>query len=168
MDNIFTNLKENKKIIFICILIIVIILIIIYFINREKINSDSNFYIEENIEKYNANQFVPIYVTESDIAKKYLNDFKNLILYNKKEAYELLNYSYKNKRFESYEKFETFINDRITQSTYSMEIDKYNVNIINNKKVYNIFDKSGYQYIFKENSIMNYEVYLDEYTVEIK
>lgn len=168
MDNILIDLKKNKKTIIICVNILLITLIIVYFVNRKKINFDEYAYIEEVIEKYDANQFIPIYVTESDIVKKYLNDYKNLILYDKKEAYELLNQEYKNKRFDSYEKFETFINDRITLNTYSMEVDKYNVNIINNKKVYNIFDKSGYQYIFKENSIMNYEVYLDEYTIEIK
>ena len=141
--------------------------IIIHFVNKDNVKY-SEYKADNIIEKYDANQFIPVYVTESDIAEKYLNDYKNLILYDKKQAYELLNYNYKKKRFDTFEKFENFINDRITLSTYSMELDKYNVNIINTNKFYNLYDKSGYQYIFKENSIMNYEVYLDEYTVELK
>ena len=48
-----------------------------------------------------------------------------------------------------------------------MEVDKYSVTSINGNKVFNIIDNSGNEYIIKEKSIMNYEVYLDEYAVVI-
>ena len=46
-----------------------------------------------------------------------------------------------------------------------MTIDRYSVN--NDRDVYTIYTKDGNKYIFKVSSVMEYEVYLDDYTVEI-
>ena len=40
--------------------------------------------------------------------------------------------------------------------------------MINGKKYFDIYASDDNRYIIKENSIMNYEVFLDEYTIEIK
>lgn len=165
------NLLKNKKIIFVCIILLLIVFVIYIF----SINSANNDELVETnrdnynyLEKYSSNQYVPVYVTEEDMAKKYLNDYKNNILNNLEDAYNSLNYEYKQAKFGSLDKFKEYINEYISLATYSMEVDKYSVSSIDGNKIFNVYDENGYQYIFKEISIMNYEVYLDEYTVEIK
>lgn len=162
------NILKNKKIIFICIgLLLVTFIIYLFTINDNDILNET---IEDYtyLKNYSSNEYVPVYVTEEDMAKKYLNDYKNNILNDVEEAYNSLNKEYREKRFGSLDKYKEYINDFITMSTYSMEVDKYSVSSMSGDKVFNIYDKSGNQYIIREKSIMNYEVYLDEYTVVIK
>lgn len=165
------NIKRNKKVIFICILLLLVVLFIYLFtLNKEQrdINSIEDRENYKYLEKYDSNEYVPVYVTEEDMVKKYLNDYKNNMLSDLNEAYNSLNKEYREKRFGSLDKYKEYINNFITLSTYSMEVDKYSVSSIGGDKVFNIYDKSGNQYIIREKSIMNYEVYLDEYTVIIK
>lgn len=163
------HLYKNKKIIFICIgLILITFIIYLFVINKEEVLNESNTENYNYLKNYSSNEYVPVYVTEEDMAKKYLNDYKNNILTDIEEAYNSLNKVYREKRFGNLEKYKEYINDFISLSTYSMEVDKYSISSIGGDKVFNIYDKSSNQYIIREKSIMNYEVYLDEYTIEIK
>ena len=163
------NLYRNKKIIFVCIgLILVTFIIYLFIINKKDVLNESNTEDYSYLKKYSSNEYVPVYITEEDMAKKYLNDYKNNILTDVEEAYNSLNKEYREKRFGNIEKYKEYINYFISLSTYSMEVDKYSISSMGGDKVFNIYDKSGNQYIIREKSIMNYEVYLDEYTVEIK
>lgn len=162
------EIKNNKKTIIICIILIIVIPIIYLLLNLFNKNKNNNTYYAKDINKYDSNQYMYIVVDEDDVVKIYLNEFINQILYSKEDAYNSLNQEYRDKRFGSYENFAKYLDDYITNSTYSTVIDRYSKNQINGKKVFNIYDKTGNQYIIKENSIMNYEVYLDEYTVIIK
>ena len=162
------NILKNKKIILVCIvLLLVTILIYLFSINRNNVLNET---VEDYtyLKNYSSNEYVPVYVTEEDMAKKYLNDYKNNILNDLEEAYNSLNKDYRDKRFGSLDKYKEYVNNSISISTYSMEVDKYSVSSMSGDKVFNIYDKSGNQYIIREKSIMNYEVYLDEYTVVIK
>lgn len=162
------NILKNKKIIFICIgLLLVTFIIYLFTINDKDILNDT---IEDYtyLKNYSSNEYVPVYVTEEDMVKKYLNDYKNNMLNDEEVAYNSLNKEYRDKRFGSLNKYKEYVNNSISISTYSMEVDKYSVSSMSGDKVFNIYDKSGNQYIIREKSIMNYEVYLDEYTVVIK
>ena len=162
------NILKNKKIIFVCVgLLLVTFIIYLFTINdKDILNETTEDYTY--LKNYNSNEYVPVYVTEEDMAKKYLNDYKNNILNDVEEAYNSLNKEYREKRFGSLDKYKEYVNNFITLSTYSMEVDKYSISSMSGDKVFNIYDKSGNQYIIREKSIMNYEVYLDEYTVVIK
>ena len=163
------NLLRNKKIILICIVLLLAIFIVYLFkLNSNDILKEGNTEGFSYLKKYGSNEYVPVYVTEEDMVKKYLNDYKNNILNDIEEAYNSLNKEYREKRFGSLDKYQKYVNNFITMSTYSMEVDKYSVSSMSGDKVFNIYDKSGNQYIIREKSIMNYEVYLDEYTVVIK
>ena len=165
------NIRENKKIIFICVILIVIVsLLFLYKNNKDIFNNEKNesYKSYTKIERYEANQYIPIYVTESDVVKKYFNDYKNNMIYNTIDAYNMLNNEYRNKRFGNYDDYKEYVDEIVSSSMYSMEVNKYSVTVINGKKIFNIYDKSGYQYIIKENSIMDYEVFLDENTVSIE
>ena len=162
------NILKNRKIILICICLLLIMFIIYLFsINKRNVFNET---VEDYnyLKKYSSNEYVPVYVTEEDMVKKYLNDYKNNMLTDVEEAYNSLNKEYREKRFGSLEKYKEYVNNFITMSTYSMEVDKYSVSSMSGDKVFNIYDKSGNQYIIREKSIMNYEVYLDEYSVVIK
>lgn len=161
------NLKNNKKTIIICLILLASVGLISYFINNNKFNNDEEYY-EQIIEKYEANQFIPIYVTENDMANKYLNDFKNLMLYDLESAYNFVNKKYREKKYGSLETFKNNIQEEYSKLFYSMSVKEYSVVNKGDYKYYYIHDTRDNLYIFKELSIMNYEVFLDDYTVEIK
>ena len=164
------SILENKKTIFICIVVILIFALVVFCINNKEMLShekNENYKTYSSIEKYEANQYIPVYMDESDVVKKYFNDYKNNMIYNTEEAYNMLNKEYREKRFGDYDSYKEYVDNIMSSSMYSMEVEKYSVTVINGKKVFNIYDESGYQYIIKENSIMDYEVFLDEFTIVI-
>ncbi len=163
------NIKKNKKIIFICIVLVVITFIIyIVLSSKNKIIGESDTTNYKYLKKYDYNEFIPVYVTEEDMVKKYLNEYKNNMLFDIDEAWNNLNKEYREIRFGTIDKYKEYVENIMSLSIYSMDVDKYSVSRINGNKVFNIYDKSGNQYIIKEKSIMNFEVYLDESTVNIK
>ena len=165
------EIRNNKKLIIFCIIVIVIF-VLVGSVIKYKDNILALKYLkkgeDKKIERYEANEFIPIYVEEEDVVKKYLNDYKNNMVYNISEAYNMLNMNYRSIRFGSLENYKEYVDSILSLSTYSMEVDKYSVTNINGNKIFNVYDKSGYQYIIKEKSIMDYDIYLDEHTVSIK
>lgn len=163
------NLLRNKKVILVCLSLLVITgIIFLITTNRSNNLEESNTEDYKYLKNYSSNEFIPVYITEEDMAKKYLNEYKNDMLYNVEDAYNSLNEAYREKRFGSLEKYKEYVNGIMSLSLISLTVDKYSVSNRGTNKIFNIYDESGYQYIFKEISIMNYEVYLDEYTVEIE
>lgn len=161
------NIIDNKKTIIICVFIILFVILISY-LNNRKLNDDNILMNEKQIQKYEANQIIPVNITDEDMAKKYLNDFKNLVLSDITEAYNTLNEDYRIQKFNDISEFQNYINDQLSVSFYSLSVEKYKVRMINGKKYFDIYASDDNRYIIKENSIMNYEVFLDEYTIEIK
>lgn len=164
------NLIKNKNTVIFCLLIIGVVGLICYLNQYQKIRNSEKLLEDRDVEisKYKANEYIPVYVTEDDMAKKYLNDFKNLILSDIAEAYNTLNEDYRIKKFNDISEFQNYINDQLSVSFYSLSVEKYKVRMINGKKYFDIYASDDNRYIIKENSIMNYEVFLDEYTIEIK
>ena len=164
------DLLRNKKIVIVCILIVFVGVISYFIINRDT-NTEYIYQDDDRItylRNYGVNEYIPIYVEESDVVVKYLNDFKNTMISSVEISYNLLNEEYRNKKFGNIEKYREYVNNVLSKSTYSMEVEVYKIIYSNGVKFFDIYDKSGYHYIFKENSIMDYEVYLDNYTIEIK
>lgn len=169
MDNIIDNLKKNKKTLIICIILIIIVSIAYHFLTYNP-NDNLVYETEQNmfLKKYGVNEYIPVYITEEDMAKKYLNDYKNKMLNSPEDAYEVLNKEYREKRFGSLESFTEYLNEFIGSTNYDMEVDKYQIKNLGGYKYFDIYDNTGDHYIFKEISIMNYEVYLDGYTISIE
>lgn len=165
------NLKNNKKTIIFCLILIIIFGILYYYINNKDkytFEKNENYRSYLKIERYDANEYIPVYMTEEDIVKKYLNDYKNNMIYDINESYNMLNKEYREKRFGSLDSYKEYVDRIMSTATYSMEVDKYSVTKSNGMKIFNIYDTSGYQYIIKEKSIMDIEIFLDEKTVKIK
>ena len=156
-------MKNNNpiKIVFIAIVSIAIFTIIYLVINyfNEK-NQDTIDYIKN----YEINEFIPTYISDEDMARIYLNDFVHTMFYETKYAYSLLDDEYKNKKFGSYENFENYVN--------SLEFSSYNLLKYYKKQkkeytIFGVYDKNNNIFIFKTKGVMQYSVYLDDYTVEI-
>lgn len=164
------NLKNNKKTIFYCILILLFVLGIYYFNELSKRNNSEGILEnrDKEIVRYDANQYVPVYMTDEDMVKKYLIDFKNLMLNDVEEAYDTLNSEYRNLKYNSIDEFIQYVNTSKSLSLYTLNVKKYSIKNINGYKYFDIYGTDGNRYIIKEISIMNYEVFLDNYTVEIK
>lgn len=164
------DLKNNKKIIFICLLIVILFVGGNYLIDLYKKNT-SEVILEnsdEEIISYEANQYIPIYMTEEEMMNKYLTDFKNTMINNPSSAYNLLNEEYRKYKYNNIDEFISYVNELKSVAFYQLAVDKYDIKYINGKKVFDIVGTDGNRYIIKELSIMNYEVYLDNYTVTIK
>lgn len=131
----------------------VIIFIILGFILIKNIFKDDN--------NYGYNQVTYKKITEQDIAELYYSDFMNTIDIDIEEAYKLLG---KNKM--NYNEFLIFVDELYVEGDDILDdesrIKSYKVKENNGYKLFYIKDYNDRTYVFKENSIMNYTVYLDE------
>lgn len=91
------------------------------------------------------------------ICSLYLSDFLNILYNNVDESYNLLSSDMK-LEFSNVDNYKTFINDNLSKLSY--DIDKCSVNESNVRKYY-VYDVNGNEYIFTENSIMNYSVIIN-------
>lgn len=158
--------KVNIKVLFICLVIIILFIIGFNLLSNNNASEYETNY--EFVEKYEANMYTPVRVNEKDMANKYLNDFKYLLMNDLDAAYEVINYRYRNKKYESIDVFKKNIEDEYSVLFYSMTVKEYSVVRKGDYNYYYIRNNRDDLYIFKELSIMNYEVFLDDYTVEVK
>ena len=161
------ELKNNKKTIIICLVLIIIVFVIYKITLKKETIEGIDIINDEYLRNYGINEIIPVYMTEENVVKKYFNDYKNDMISNKEDAWYKLNKEYREIKFGSYENFLKYLDETIMISTYNMEVDKYSVTGDDGSKLFNIIDRSGKNYIIKEKSINNYEVYLDDYTVKI-
>ena len=105
-------------------------------------------------------------ITDEDMSKEYFNIQKNNLMYNLKLEYNKLNNEYKQKKYNDYQSFEEYyssIKDEIKDS----KLAKYSVEKIDDKKIYTLIDNYKNIYIIESvNSIANYSVILDNYTID--
>ena len=158
---------KNKKIIFICFILIILSVSLYFLINDKKeipINKEQG----EFLKHYNANEYNPIYINDEKVADIYLNEYKSYMINDVEKAYNMLNKEYREKKFKTLDKFEEYLKNYLTIEVINSNIDKYDIKTINGNKIFNIYDNNENHYIIKEKSIMNYEIYLDDYTVNIE
>lgn len=158
---------------------------------NEVIETDNQY--EETIELNEYNRIVYKYLEEKDIIDKYFQDYLNNALYNPEIAYELLDEQYREKRFGSLNNYKEYIKENSDQiskmckktrkkyddfsdyseyeeyyiSIFKYGIDKYQITQKDDGKQYICIDTYGNYYIFNINSIMNYTLILDTYTIDL-
>ena len=116
------------------------------------------------IKDYEINEYIPTYVSDSDMAKIYLNDYVYIMHSDIEKAYSLLDEEYRNKKFGNIDVFSNYVNS-LTYTSYKM--DSYYIDNVNGYKIFGVYDKNGNLFIFKTKGVMQYTVYLDADTVEI-
>lgn len=132
---------------------------------NNSVMSINNIKIKNNdteIAKNDDNVFSYHRIKEEEIIKKYLAYFKKCMLYNQDEAYNLVNSEYINKRFGNKDEFKKYIEENKFY-IYRAILSKYAIDSEN--KIYTAIDNYGNHYIFKETAVMQYTVYLDNYTI---
>lgn len=117
------------------------------------------------ITKNKYNQFQDLNVTKEDMARNYLNDYINKALNYPELAYNLLDEEYKNKRFGNLEEYKNSMSENKNQMENTTMV-KYGVNEKDNYTEYTIVDNFDNYYTIKENGIMDYTIFLDNYTIK--
>ncbi len=159
---IIDYIKEHKSlIIIITILIAAFILIGVLIFNG---NEDQNYKrkYDESKTKYKINEVVPIYVNQEQMAKKYLSEYVNLIVFDEEKAFELLDESFSQRYFSgNFDAFSKYINSLKTKQFVQAKVTGYDIRKIEGKTYYYVKDLDGNQFLFKESEIRNYTVVID-------
>lgn len=158
---------ENKKSYIWLVVLVIIGLLVFYGIKiyrSKKTLVPTNNYINYtmNPKTYGVNEYNLVNITDRQLAAIYLNDYRNYLKNNIDQAYELLNEEYSSKKFNNIEEFKTYIN---TININNMSVEKYNIS--DDKKIIDVYISDNDRFIFKIKNILEYEVYLDDTTVEI-
>lgn len=132
-----------------------------------KVGDEFSINTEDSIKNLSYNTYINQVIEErqyvSDIYEIYV---KNL-LYNQEAAYNKLNSEYKDKRFPTFEEFKSYI-IKMRSKFVSAEIRKYKVNEYENYIQYICIDSKDRYFIINEFAPMDYEVILDEYTIDLQ
>ena len=115
-----------------------------------------------NPKTYDVNENNLVNINDRQLAAIYLNDYRNYLKNNIDQAYELLNEEYRSKKFNNIQEFKDYIN---SININTMSVEKYNIS--DDKKIIDVYISDNDRFIFKIKSILEYEVYLDDTTVEI-
>lgn len=121
---------------------------------------------ETEIASNGNNNFEYKRVSNEEMCRKYLEDFKQKALNNPEEAYQLLDEEYKNKRFSGIEDFKEYINllrGKIENSILS----KYDVQNKEEYTEYILVDNYNNSYTIRTTGIWDYKILLDNYTIKV-
>lgn len=160
------QIKENKLLIIpvgMLIIVISIVLVRNYIGNRQKFKQNDEKYVMTP-KKYGVNEYSLVSTSEEQMASTYLNDYKNLLMSDINESYNLLNSEYKRIKYPNIETFKNYVN---SINLSKMIVDRYGKKNCGEEICYYIYDKLDNVYIFRVFSVMEYEVYLDDNTIEI-
>ena len=113
----------------------------------------------DNIFEYEA-------VSNVDMCRKYLEDFRQKELNNPEEAYSMLDEDYRNERFPTFEEFQEYVNSCRYMIQYS-SLSKYDVEIKDNYTEYILVDNYNNSYTIRTTGIWDYTILLDNYTIKV-
>lgn len=158
---------ENKKSYIWLVVLVIIGLLVFYGIKiyrSKKTLVPTNNYINYtmNPKTYDVNEYNLVNINDRQLAAIYLNDYRNYLKNNIDQAYELLNEEYRSKKFNNIQEFKDYIN---SININNMSVEKYNIS--DDKKIIDVYISDNDRFIFKIKNILEYEVYLDDTTVEI-
>ena len=128
-------------------------------INKNEVSTNINF--DEN-KKVNYLE----YNTATKI-NRYYNYYIDMIQYDTEEAYNLLDEKYREKRFENFNNYLSYINEN-KNNIINNKLQKYTTNYMEDEEKYQYIcvDSNEKYFIIIENEI-DYSILLDEYTIDI-
>lgn len=153
------NKNDIKFFIIISVVIIAFVFGLIYINNYKKGKDEYENYLRD----YKVNEYIPANISDETMAKTYLADFTNLMLNDIRKAYNMLDEKYRSEKFGNFNSFETYVNN-LSSSFILSKYYKYNKD---GYLIFGVYDNNDNLYIFKTKGVMQYSVYLDDYTVEI-
>lgn len=134
--------------------------------NKEQFN---NIEIEEivSIEEKENNIYESARLIDEDLIKDYFTTYKRLALGYPEIVYNnYLDEEYKTKKFNSVDNYKKYVEEN-KDAIESIDIEKYNVEEQDDYIQYIGIDQNEKYYIFNVNSITDYKIILDSYTIDI-
>lgn len=129
--------------------------------SKEDINIST-----DNIEKNDYNGNIKINATDSYIISQYFSDYKMKMIYDTEEAYNLLDETYRERKYGRLDDFKNYI-DNNKQTIEFANISKYQMSEVGDTTQYVCIDTNGKYYIFMVDSPAKYKVALDTYTIDL-
>ena len=133
--------------------------------NNTETGGNLNIQNVDSIAKNNSNVYEDQSNSVESIAFSYYDKLKADFLYDPEYLFSILDEEYRDKRFENYEDFISYINLAKTMISNG-NIIKYSREYNDGYVQYLVIDSYDNRYIFNENSVLNYTVLLDDYTIE--
>ena len=135
--------------------------------NYSNIKTGENIEIPylDSIEKNTYNTFKYQAITDDTYITDIFNSFRENLIYNKSQVYENLDKTYKQKRFETLESFQEYVNNKIKEISI-MKLSKYQKTKYDNYTQYVCLADSGKYYIINVFSPTEIEFMLDTYTID--
>ena len=127
----------------------------------EITNIDQNM---TSIEQNDNNQYSIPTLNNENIVRDHINQYKRLVLAVPEVIYEKFDETYRNERFGSLENFQNYISKNADEIK-SISLDEYLVNTYEGYTQYIGRDKYDNVYIFNENSVLDFTIQLDTYTI---
>ena len=135
------------------IILAVIILLIIYFIyNYDSNGNEYNNYLRN----YKVNEYIPVYVNDEEMAKKYFNIYRNIINKDANKAFNLVDEEYRKNKFnDDIEEFKNYIR---SLNINRVNVKKYYKKTDSEYEVFGVYDTNENLYIFKTKGVMQFKV----------
>lgn len=118
----------------------------------------------ERIESRQYNKYSYQLISDETYFSTMFDNFINRLKYNTDYSYNILQKQYKEKRFQDIESYKDFIEK---MSLDGICLDQYKIYKNDNIKEFVFIDNKGKIWIFCENTVMNYNVILDTYTIDL-
>jgi len=133
--------------------------------NNLKIGDTYNTKLEK-IENRKDNTFSYANMNDEEMATKYLENFKETVLYDRNKAFQMLNSEYASLKFKDEENFNLYVDSKKIE-IFTAKLEKYTVEINNlGNKVYICEDQNENIYYFEQTyGIMKYKIMLDNYVL---
>ena len=105
-------------------------------------------------------------VSDEEMCRKYLEDFRQKELNNPEEAYSMLDEEYRNERFPTFEDYQEYLNNCREMIQYSV-LSQYDVEIYEDYTEYILVDNYNNSYTIRTTGIWEYTILLDNYTIKV-
>lgn len=122
--------------------------------------------LEEKIANNGNNKFSASSPGYETIIKDYINIYKRLAIGSPERMYELLNKEYREKRFQNVDGFKEYVEEN-KQKIISINPEKYKKTEYDEYTEYICIDQNDNYYIFNERKVMDYDMILDTYTIDL-
>lgn len=126
-----------------------------------KINTIEN----TEIKKTKDNQYEMKSISSEEIARRYIKDYILKIKYMQNTAFDLLDSTYKNKKFRNIEEFKSYI-EKNSNRFDNFIMQKYQCEVQENLLEYTVLDRYENCYKILVYDTLNYKMILDDYTDE--
>ena len=109
------------------------------------------------------------YISLEEMTQNYFDDYMYNLKNDISKLYDTIDEKYKKAKFPEFEDFKKYIEENY-DSLVNAKITQYKVDskTFDDAILYICKDENGNCYTFKATAVMNYTLFLDDYTVEIK